>query len=284
MRKVIDAVLYNGEADILDLRIEVLKSVVDEYWIIESNFTFTGKQKPLVFEKQSQLRQWPISKIRYFPYLSDPMRISTDPWENEFAQRNYIRELVCFCNHDDLILYSDVDEIPAPEAVTLARQCNTSEYFGFEMSTHYLKLNFRLVNPEAFALCVWTIGFFKGALEQHSADELRMGIRDSSIRARVLKKAGWHFSYMMDENLIKNKINSFSHQELNTPEVINSISIKRTLRNREDLFFRPGYEWEICSIEDLPGVVQKRQRTFSDFLVIPRYRKLAYRIANLFLK
>ena len=181
-------------------------------------------------------------------------------------------------------MYSDVDEIPAPEAVTLARQCKTSKYFGFEMSTHYLKLNFILVNPEVFATSVWSIGFFKSALEQHSANELRMGIRDRSIKANILQKAGWHFSYIMDENQIKNKIDSFSHQELNTPEVINSISIKRTLRNKEDLFFRPGYKWDFVSLKYLPRPIRNNPRKYSPFLDLSKSRMLAYWITSLLLK
>ena len=49
MRKVIDCVLYNGEDDIFDLRIQELSLVVDEFWVIEGNYTFTGIAKELSF-------------------------------------------------------------------------------------------------------------------------------------------------------------------------------------------------------------------------------------------
>lgn len=47
MRRVVDAFIYSGEEDIHDLRIQILNSVVDEFWIIESDQTFTGDAKPL---------------------------------------------------------------------------------------------------------------------------------------------------------------------------------------------------------------------------------------------
>ena len=103
MRKVIDAVLYNGEKDMLDLRIQELNSAVDEFWIIEGNCTFTGASKNLVFEDQTQQSNWPMQKVKYFPFLPHSSAISDDPWVNEFAQRNYIGTLLNQCNPEDLI-------------------------------------------------------------------------------------------------------------------------------------------------------------------------------------
>lgn len=284
MRKVIDAFLYNGEENILDLRIEVLNSIVDEFWIIESDRTFTGHHKNLVYEAQASHRNWPISKIRYFPYLPNSEEISNDPWENEFAQRNYLSELVDNCSHIDLILFSDVDEIPTPEAVQLARDMVGSRCFGFEMSTHYLKYNFAMKEPSVLAISVCTIGFSKKSLELHSPNQLRIGIRDRSIKADIIKTGGWHFSYMMNEELIKKKIESFSHQELNNSQVLDGISIKKTLKNKDDLFFRAGYKWDFVSLTNLPKPIRNNPRKYATFLVLSKSRKLAYWITSVLLK
>jgi len=267
MRKVIDAILYNGEENILDLRIQELNSVVDEFWIIEGNCTFTGQPKDLVFEDQAHLRKWPISKIRYFPFRPSTNTISINPWVNEVAQRNYIATIVDKCNPEDLILYSDVDEIPRPEAIETARSDVWSDYFGFELSVHYLKFNFKMIEPAVLANSVTTIGFSKRHLDLYSAQEMRIGIRDRSIEARILENSGWHFSYMMDENLIKNKIRSFSHQEFNTPEFMESLSVQRILRNKQDLFLRDGYIWDFCPIKTLPKTIRDNPRKYHDLLV-----------------
>lgn len=283
-RKVVDAFLYNGEEEILDLRIEVLNSVVDEFWIIESNRTFTGQLKHLVFETQSSSQNWPIQKIKYFPYLPSLEEISNNPWENEFAQRNYLSKIIDTCSQFDLIIFSDVDEIPAPEAVQIAREMGSSNFFGFEMSTHYLKFNFAFVEPSVLATSVCTIGFSKPSLALHSPNDLRVGIRNRSINAEILNNGGWHFSYMMNEDLIKAKIKSFSHQEFNTKQVLDSISIKRTLRNNEDLFFRPGYKWGVVSLKNLPKPVRSNPKKYSKFLVLPFHKRFTYWISALFLK
>lgn len=284
MRKVIDAFVYNGEEDILDLRIEVLNSVVDEFWIIESDRTFTGHHKNLVYEDQASFRNWPISKIRYFPFLPKSEEISKDPWENEFAQRNYLSELIDTCSNTDLIMYSDVDEIPAPEAVQLARDMGDLRCYGFEMSTHYLKYNYAMKEPSVLAISVCTIGFSKKSLELHSPNQLRIGIRDRSIDADILKSGGWHFSYMMNEELIKKKIKSFSHQELNNSQILDGISIKKTLKYKEDLFFREGYKWDFVSLKNLPKPIRNSPRKYSPFLDLSKSRMLTYWITSLLLK
>ena len=147
-----------------------------------------------------------------------------------------------------------------------ARSDVWSKCFGFEMSVHYLKFNFRLIEPTGIATSVWTIGFLSEQLEVHSANELRIGIRDRSIAARILENSGWHFSYMMDENLIKNKIKSFSHQELNTPEFMENLSVERILRNKDDLFLRDGYIWDFCPIQTLPKTIRDNPRKYQGHL------------------
>jgi len=266
MRKVIDAVLYNGEKDMLDLRIQELNPVVDEFWIIEGNCTFTGASKNLVFKDQIQQSNWPMQKVKYFPYLPHPSTISDDPWVNEFAQRNYIGTLLGQCNPENLILYSDVDEIPRPEAVAAARIDIWSNFFGFEMSTHYLKFNFQMIEPSVLANSVCTIGFSRKHLDLHSANNLRIGIRNRSIEARILENGGWHFSYMMNEEQIRNKIRSFSHQEFNTPEFLENISVQRTLVNKEDLLLRDGFIWDFSPTNKLPKTVRNNPRKYREHL------------------
>lgn len=267
MRKVIDCVLYNGEDDIFDLRIQELSLVVDEFWVIEGNYTFTGIPKELSFEKQALCRKWPMQKIKYFPFLKDAESISSNPWVNEIAQRNYISCLVKNCGSDDLILFSDADEIPRPESVSLARIDAWSNSFGFEMTLHYLKFNFALAGPVALKSQVWAVAFSVELLNIFTADQMRMGIRDRSIPARILENAGWHFSYMMNETQISDKIKSFSHQEFNTPEFTKSISVQKTLDNREDLLLRDGYIWDYCPIDTLPKTIRYNLRKYRNQLV-----------------
>ena len=46
-----DAVLFTTELDLLEIRMEELDAVVDKFFILESNATFTGLPKELYFER-----------------------------------------------------------------------------------------------------------------------------------------------------------------------------------------------------------------------------------------
>lgn len=258
MRKTIDCFIYNGEDQILDLRFRELNSVVDEFWIIESPFTFTGITKNLKFEQQTLNRNWPTAKIKYFIYSSTPAL--GDPWTNEFNQRNFMASMTESCAPGDLLLYSDVDEIPKSEAIQKAKSDRKIELFGFEMSTFYLKLNYKLIEPAVFASSVCTVGFSKRDLKLHTVNQLRTGIRDRSIAAEIYGNSGWHFSYIMTEEEIKEKIKAFSHQEFNNPEILDKISVRRILENREDLLSRDGFKFDFCSLDELPKSI--REHTF----------------------
>ncbi len=258
MRKTIDCFIYNGEEQILDLRFRELNSAVDEFWIIESPFTFTGIPKNLKFEKQASSRNWPTAKIKYFIYASTPTL--GDPWTNEFNQRNLMGSFTETCAPSDLLLYSDVDEIPKSEAIQRAKSDSKIDRFGFEMSTFYLKLNYKLIEPAVIASSVCTVGFSKRDLELHTVNQLRTGIRDRTLAAEIYKTSGWHFSYMMTEEHIEEKIKAFSHQEFNKPEILNKISIKKILENKEDLLSRDGFKFDFCSLDELPKTV--RENTF----------------------
>lgn len=47
--RVFDAILMSSELDLLEIRMEELDPVVDRFFIVESNATFTGLPKPLHF-------------------------------------------------------------------------------------------------------------------------------------------------------------------------------------------------------------------------------------------
>jgi beta-1,4-mannosyl-glycoprotein beta-1,4-N-acetylglucosaminyltransferase len=140
--------------------------------------------------------------------------------------------------------------------------------FGFELSLSYFKLNYVNVAGPASKV-VWTVATRKNKQSGHTFDELRMGIRDGSIPARIFQNSGWHFSYLSDDEGIRNKIRSFSHQELNTPEIMERVSVDLLLQQRADLFARPGFVWEVLGTDFLPDSVKSDLASHQDWLVTP---------------
>lgn len=76
----------------------------------------------------------------------------SDPWENETIARNAIMRGLDFAEDDDIIMVSDVDEIPRPEALKQfsPRHLCTTLYHNF----YNYKFNVQVLNHDGSArLC-----------------------------------------------------------------------------------------------------------------------------------
>ena len=124
--KIFDCFMYFDEEIVLDTRLNCLNPYVDYFVIIESCFTHSGDRRELNFDikKYKKFKD----KIIYKVYDQIPNKIEK-VFENddeitkstkyimnalyrENSQRNFISEGIKKANNEDLILVSDVDEIP----------------------------------------------------------------------------------------------------------------------------------------------------------------------------
>ncbi len=264
MSRIFDCFIYNGESEVANIRFNELYNVVDTFFIIESDTTFSGQKKQLTFLDQARLMKWPLEKIIYEVHINEIPDV--DPWVNERQQRNALAKVFQIIDKNDLVVISDVDEIPTWQSLLLARDDFSNFFFGFELSLSYFKLNY--VNVEGpSSKVVHTVATRLSSESQWTFDELRQGIRNGSIPARIFEKSGWHFSYLSGDEGIRKKIRSFSHQELNTPEIMERVNVEMLLQQREDLFLRPGFKWEILGTEFLPDFVQSNIESFRDWIV-----------------
>jgi hypothetical protein len=62
--------------------------------------------------------------------------------------------------------------------------------------------------------------------------------RTMGLGNQFYARAGWHFSYFGGADRIKKKITSFSHQEYNKPEIVDSSHIEKSIAGGHDLFDR----------------------------------------------
>jgi predicted O-methyltransferase YrrM len=249
-RRVFDCLLYNGELHVLEIRLHELHSVVDRFVIVESDSTFSGNPKQIEFDPTHPAMAPFAHKIDHV-IVSD-MPKTDNPWEREAWQRNAMLRGVGAAADYDLILMSDVDEIPRAEIVASARDDENHTIFFFRLSFYYFFLNFKnITGPEVSK--IWNCAAIR-------SEALRIG--PQSFRnilhpgARVFEDAGWHFSYLTDEAGIKRKVTAFSHQELNTASVLAKIDISALVQRGADLYDRPGYQWELTDGSDLPQWVK----------------------------
>ena len=71
--KVIDAIIFANELDLLEIRLRELYSVVDKFVIVESATTFTGNPKPTHFHNNRKRFAFAEDKIVYGLFKSPPV-------------------------------------------------------------------------------------------------------------------------------------------------------------------------------------------------------------------
>jgi hypothetical protein len=160
----------------------------------------------------------------------------------------------------DVVLMCCVDEIIRKEAFDYMRNTNYKHY-SLLMPIFYCKYNY--VGLQEYKS--WAMGL-RGDFT--NPRELRDRVRVQPHEHAILHNAGWHFSYLGDEKWIKNKLKSFSHTEVNTPEVRKAIDIKDIVNTGRDLFNRPGFRWVGVDLDSyFPKTLLENKKKYKNFIL-----------------
>jgi beta-1,4-mannosyl-glycoprotein beta-1,4-N-acetylglucosaminyltransferase len=207
--KIHDCIIFADETELLYLRLRELYPIIDDFLIVHATTTFQGAPRNVVrVEEDSRFAPF-MPKVRQL--LVDDLPTRTSPWFAEYAQRNAMTRVLGSLPPDDLVLLSDVDEIPSRAAVDRARELPVGRVGTFDMRFFYYGLNWEL--PER-----WRASrvFHAAALEYLSPQELRSCPADV-----VFHEPSWHFSYFYERRLlvgqIRAKAGAFSHAEFAAP-------------------------------------------------------------------
>ncbi len=208
---VYDCFIFFNELDLLEIRLNELYDDVDHFVLIESIETFRGNVKPLYFQENKHLFKKFEDKIIHVVLRANIP--TNDPWDREKFQRNQIIRGLNGCKLDDIVMISDVDEIPRHEMIEIIKQ----RIFENPLSPitclqKMYKINFNREYPE-----MWkgTTAIAFHSLLKTTPEQLR---RRKRHRCPVLEDAGWHFSSMGDYNQYVTKLESFSHSEEDIPQ------------------------------------------------------------------
>ncbi|XP_064968459.1 uncharacterized protein LOC135614727 isoform X1 [Musa acuminata AAA Group] len=124
-RRVFDAVLFSNELDMLEIRWHELSPYISEFVLLESNSTFTGLRKPLVFASNRPRFEFSESRLTYGTVGGRFVK-GENPFVEESYQRVALDQLIKIAGieDDDLLIMSDVDEIPSGHTIDLLRWCD----------------------------------------------------------------------------------------------------------------------------------------------------------------
>ena len=248
--------MYFDEEIVLDLRLNTLDRYVDYFVIVESTFTHKGDKRNLKFDNKKFEKF--KDKIIYLTFDKDPDGIEA-VYENdnegeksrkyilnaakrENGQRDYIINGLKKASPEDLILISDVDEIPNLENINLDNL--KEKILMFQQDMFYYKFDLKLPN------IVWsgTKGCRKKDLlspqwlrniKDKKYSLFRLDIVFSKIKynsIKFIKNGGWHFSNIKTPREIEHKLKSYLHHREFDQEPLSLDQIDNIIKNKQAIY------------------------------------------------
>jgi beta-1,4-mannosyl-glycoprotein beta-1,4-N-acetylglucosaminyltransferase len=184
---IIDAFPFFNELDLLEVRLETLDPVVDAFVLVEATKTQTLKEKPLFFKENIKRYEKFWNKIRHV-IVDDCPKSNDHLWKMENFQRNCIKRGLWGTDPTDVVMVSDVDEIPDPSKIVAASKADGANLLAFDMSFHAYYAN--LVSPKKG--WIGTVMTKMETLDVIEPQDIR-NVKDSAPR---IDNAGWHLSWL----------------------------------------------------------------------------------------
>ena len=294
--KIFDCFMYFDEEVVLDLRLNFLDQYVDYFVIVESIYTHKGEKRKLKFnpnkfekfkskiiykvydennEDIEKILDQDSEKIKSYKYIMNALR-------RENGQRNHILAGLDNADIDDIILISDVDEIPNLNSIDFTKI--REKIFMFRQDMFYYKFNLKLPN------IVWT--GTKGCRKKNLLSPqwlrnvkdrkysiFRFDILFSDKKYNSIKfidKGGWHFTNLKTAKEIEHKLKSYLHHwefdenPLSTDQIENIIKKKQaiydlTLDKRLNKI-GSGNKLIKYEFEKLPQYLKKNKNKYQEWL------------------
>ena len=288
--------MYFDEEIVLDLRLNTLNEYVDYFVIVESSFNHKGEKRELKFnlkkfEKFSK-------KIIYLVYDKVPQKIepinSTDnedeksrkyifnAYLRENAQRNYIFKGLYHADPNDIILVSDVDEIPNLEKINFNKI--SEKLIFFNQSMFYYKFNLKLPN------LIWTgtkackkKNLFSPQWLRNIKDKKYPFYRIDTLFSKTkytnikfIIEGGWHFTNIKTAEEIRNKLKSYLHHREFDVDPISVEDINKIINNKIAIYdlnvdkrsnkFGNGKKLENYEINSLPKYLQNNSEKYKEWI------------------
>ena len=278
---VIDCIPFFNELDILKLRLHILDPLVDRFVIEEATHTFSGLPKDLCFEKNREMFEEFLPKITYLVVDNSPKEISTH--ERDKFQKNALAKALTDASDEDVLILSDVDEIPNPAVLQeLVKRFDPDKIYHLAQRNFYCYLNMEEISGNLLSITgefpgverrMWlgTKVFAKKNIPERGIIDLRE-ISPEDPRSVRVADGGWLLGNMGGchetdvSRRVGTKVVAAAHQEYNTEDVL--AEVKDRLILGEDIFGRNAvFQWAVVD-ESYPQYLLEHKSEY-DYLIMP---------------
>ena len=231
---IYDCFSFFNELDLLEIRLNTLDKVVDKFILAAENKDRFAKFSDRIVH----------IVVNDFPAMPEDMPVREKAWTRENWQRNAIvRGLPKDIGDNDILLISDMDEIPDPAYVEKAA-ANPAGVTRFDLRAYCFFINLRNISypiwnngtrvltwrtfndPKTYAGAGYTECCVAAVNQGPSATRVRF-----LKPTKIMKPAGWHFSYLGGVEAIQRKMKSIAHTEFDTEKRTSLSSIEKMLAN-----------------------------------------------------
>ena len=247
---IFDCFQYFNEDHIADLRFNILDEYVDFFIIVESTVNHQGQTRKLHFDKNKYKKFQ--NKIVYIEVDDTPDNIKKPHTGGESLveqhQRNSIMKGLNKSQDNDLIILSDVDEIPD---LNKLKVFDKNKYAVFSQKMFMYKLNLLNLNENNWhgsKICLKKNLKSPQWLRNLKFKKYPFWRIDKQKNLQIINDGGWHFAYLQDVKNISKKIKSFAHGEFNKLDIVSEKNIELRINQGEDVLGR-GYKIKKIEID-----------------------------------
>ena len=294
--KIFDCFMYFDEEVVVDVRLNTLNQFVDYFVIVESRFTHKGDRRELKFnhKKFGKFKNKIIYVVddQVYPQTEE-VKAQDDEGEKsrkyiynasyrENGQRNLIKKGLSGAENEDLILISDVDEIPNLSNLNL--QEINEKIILFKQDIFYYKFNLYLPN------LIWT-GTKACKKKYLISPQWLRNIKDRKysffrldtffsktkyIDLKVIDNGGWHFSNIKTAKEIEHKLKSYLHHREFDENPLSVEDIDKIIKDKQAVYdltvdkttdkIGSGGKLEKFEFKKLPIHIQKNQNNYKEWI------------------
>ena len=288
--------MFYDEEMILDFRLNYLNEYVDKFIVVESSYTHSGKRRELLFDEKKYTKF--RDKISYLVLDNEPENLFKinkednidkknskyilNALKRENLQRNYISNGLKDASYEDMIIISDVDEIPNLEKNNLKNLKN--KIILFNQKFFYYKFNLKLHSFDWYGskACKKSKLISPQWLRNVKSKKYPFWRIDTIFSKtkyhdlHFLMNGGWHFSNMKSPEAIEKKMSTYLHHREYDLKPLGTKKIEEIMKNKKAIYnlradmkadkFDNTQDLIVTDLNELPAYIQNNLEKYKDWI------------------
>ena len=288
--------MFFDEEMLLDLRLNIMDKYVDKFVITEATYMHSGKSKKLFFDinKFSKFKdkiiyivvnKQPTDLLEINENDSDDEKLSkkTDnAKKREVLQINKTQNGFINADPDDIIIISDLDEIPNLKEIDFKKIKQKLIFFKQKMFYYKLNLFYKSLNWYGTKACrkknLITPEYLRSSKNKKYSlwrfDVLFSKFKYNSIH--FVKNGGWHFSNIRKPEDLEKKMQNFLHHVDYEQSGLKLNDLKKFMKEKKVMYDhsmdKKGNKWgegkklQTTRIEEMPEYILKNIEKYKYWL------------------